>query len=318
MNEHPDKPNQPAQPPPPFPPRASGEFRQPPGQPRPPTPGLAVASLVLGCLSVIFIILTAIPAIITGHVALNRIRRSKGTLGGSGIAIGGLVLGYLCTFLALPVMAAILIPTVSNVRESARRTIDSSNLRQIGIASLIHAGEHGGHLPPAMLEAEDGERETTIHDVAFLLATRAGLNDGQLWVSESDHANAPGISGPIRVTTRGEDGEYRLDETFAATRVIAFDYVTGLREDMPSSTPIAWTRGLREDGTWDPDGVYGTDGGHVAFLNGTVRFYRAIGGSGNLLARPDGAPTDNSLETLPEGARVAGAGPGSLDGRTRP
>lgn len=67
----------------------------PPSQPIPPTPpvqpktsGLAITSLVtaLLCLGVV--------PVIFGHVALSKIKRSMGALTGQGMAIAGLVIGY--------------------------------------------------------------------------------------------------------------------------------------------------------------------------------------------------------------------------------
>ncbi|HUU09994.1 MAG TPA: DUF4190 domain-containing protein, partial [Phycisphaerae bacterium] len=58
------------------------------------TNGLAIASLILGILSMICLgALAGIPAVICGHVAMGRIRASGE--GGRGMAIGGLVMGYI-------------------------------------------------------------------------------------------------------------------------------------------------------------------------------------------------------------------------------
>jgi hypothetical protein len=57
------------------------------------TSGLAIASLVLGILWLYWI--GTILAVIFGHVALSRIKRSSGQLRGRGLAIAGLVFGYL-------------------------------------------------------------------------------------------------------------------------------------------------------------------------------------------------------------------------------
>lgn len=57
------------------------------------TNGLAVASLICGCAQFIAWILTGIPAIILGHIALSQIKRTGQE--GRGMAIAGLVLGYL-------------------------------------------------------------------------------------------------------------------------------------------------------------------------------------------------------------------------------
>jgi hypothetical protein len=60
-------------------------------------PGSAIASLVLGILGFMCGLFSAIPAIICGHLALGKIRRSTGAFGGQGIAIAGVVLGYVLT-----------------------------------------------------------------------------------------------------------------------------------------------------------------------------------------------------------------------------
>ncbi|TYB67915.1 DUF4190 domain-containing protein [Nonomuraea sp. PA05] len=64
----------------------------PPQQPRS-TNGMAVASLVLGIIGLVFCGLTSIPGVILGHIALNRIKKTGEE--GSGMAVGGLVTSYI-------------------------------------------------------------------------------------------------------------------------------------------------------------------------------------------------------------------------------
>jgi hypothetical protein len=76
----------------------------------PQTEGLAVTSLVLGILAwVACSIFAGIPAIICGHIGRSRISTSNGTLAGGGIAIAGLVLGYLSVFLPLILIIGVLV-----------------------------------------------------------------------------------------------------------------------------------------------------------------------------------------------------------------
>ncbi len=57
---------------------------------------MAIVSLVAGVLSwFIFPFIGAVVAVITGHMARNQIKVSHGTEGGDGLAIVGLILGYL-------------------------------------------------------------------------------------------------------------------------------------------------------------------------------------------------------------------------------
>ena len=64
------------------------------------TCGLAIASLVLGIVSVPMMcccgagLVAAILAIVFGHLAIGQIRRSEGRLDGKGMAVAGLVVGY--------------------------------------------------------------------------------------------------------------------------------------------------------------------------------------------------------------------------------
>ena len=60
------------------------------------TSALAIISLVAGILGwTLLPFLGSIGAIITGHMARGEIRRSNGALGGDGLALIGLVLGWL-------------------------------------------------------------------------------------------------------------------------------------------------------------------------------------------------------------------------------
>jgi len=105
---------------------------------RPKTSALAIWSLVLGILSLLcFTILTAIPGVICGHKALSRIKRSNGTLTGQGLAIAGLITGYLGLAWALfiiPLMLAIAIPNFVKARDTAQTNACINHLGQIDAA----------------------------------------------------------------------------------------------------------------------------------------------------------------------------------------
>ncbi len=107
------------------------------------------------------------------------------------------------------ILAAILIPTIGAVRESAKSAACSSNLRQIGLATLLYAESNGGRLPgskssggawqamsrairnpeintvnfanPASIESST---QLSSHVAAFLGTTKAG----NLWRCPSNQA----------------------------------------------------------------------------------------------------------------------------------
>lgn len=71
------------------------------------TSGLAIASLILGICVCLAGILTGIPAVICGHLALSQIHKDPVRVGGRGLAVTGLVFGYLS--IAMLVFALILV-----------------------------------------------------------------------------------------------------------------------------------------------------------------------------------------------------------------
>jgi hypothetical protein len=90
------------QPPPEPPPSAA--WTAPPAYAAPPsakTSGLAIASLVTGILFCFAV--TPIVAVVLGHLALDQIRDSDGTISGRGMAIAGVTLGWI--FLGLAAVA---------------------------------------------------------------------------------------------------------------------------------------------------------------------------------------------------------------------
>jgi hypothetical protein len=103
--------------------------------PQPKTSALAIWSLVLGILSLAcFTIFAAIPGVICGHKALSKIKHSGGALTGQGMAIAGLVTGYLgiaWAILFIPLMLAIAIPNFVKARDISMQNACINNLRQI-------------------------------------------------------------------------------------------------------------------------------------------------------------------------------------------
>jgi hypothetical protein len=113
-----------------------------------PASGLAVTSLVLGVLSFVGCsILTGIPAIITGHVAHNRSRKSPQQFGGGGLALAGLILGYL-SLAFIPILAGLMLPALAKAKDKAQRINCMSNMKQIGLAARMWSNDHGEKFPP--------------------------------------------------------------------------------------------------------------------------------------------------------------------------
>lgn len=121
----------------------------PPLPSAPKTPGLAIASLVLGIISLMggaILLLPTILAIVFGHLAHSRIRKDP-TLGGSGIALAGLITGYVSILFGIftaGLLAAMAIPAFQKVREESLHKAMQNDARQIAAAAqqvMLEQGE---------------------------------------------------------------------------------------------------------------------------------------------------------------------------------
>ena len=117
-----------------------------PGDAYPPVPpqtnGKATASLISGIAAyVIAPFVGAIVAIVLGHISLSEIKKSAGRMKGSGMAIAGLVLGYV-QFAGLPfflIIAAIAIPNLLKSRIAANEAAAAGSLRTLTTAEISYS-----------------------------------------------------------------------------------------------------------------------------------------------------------------------------------
>jgi hypothetical protein len=101
--------------------------------------GKALASLICG---VVFFLwpLSAIAAVVLGHVALGEIKRSRGRLAGRGMAMGGLVAGYIgISTIPILIIAAIAIPNLLRSRMVGNEASAVGTLRAYNAALVSYA-----------------------------------------------------------------------------------------------------------------------------------------------------------------------------------
>lgn len=189
------------------------------------------------------------------------------------------------------ILAAILIPVMGALKDAGRRTVDRSNIRQIGQASLIYAEENRGIFPPRggstrlglnyLGELSRDVQTPSLHAIAAALSRGSGLNDARVWVSRSDPHVSVNFDGQMTVLS-GPPANRHLTPAFLDSG-LSFAYVAGRNSGQSGTHPIAFTRGLNRfggDGKWISSGnhgVYGPDGGHIVYLAGHVQFYKDAG-----------------------------------------
>jgi type IV pilus assembly protein PilA len=102
---------------------------------------MAIASLVCGIVNVFPV---SIIAIVLGHISLSQIRKSAGQLKGQGMAIAGLVLGYL-GIVAIPfilIVAAIAIPNLLRAKIAANESSAVGSTRALLTAEIAYLSQH--------------------------------------------------------------------------------------------------------------------------------------------------------------------------------
>ena len=206
----------------------------------------------------------------------------------------GFTLIEILTVIAIiAILSAILVPTVSQMQSTARKTKDLSNMRQIINASQVFASQNGDLMPQPghKIETIDGKAllryvsagtdTSKVGHVAALLAAEVGLDDVNIWISDSDPA-AIKLKGPTPVLVAGainpilkntKPGSDPVDG-IEATGYISFSYAVGLTLATPSQTPLIFSRLDLPGGTeWTLNDMYSGDGGHIGFAGGNVSWF---------------------------------------------
>lgn len=222
----------------------------------------------------------------------------------------GFTLVELLTVIAIiGILATILIPAVGGVRKSAAMTKSSSNLRQIGLGYQGYST--GGNRTLTITEGGwvtgGGENKaSSAAEWAQVLADLGDLNNASLYLIDSDQKVASLAVVP-RVIGNKSGTTFTLNEDWdkpAVREAIGYEFVAGMNPNAPSSTtPLAWTRGLKTDGEWDPAiNPWGEDGGHILYMDGHVEKYKNVKGElvkgSNVGAGEVGKKTDNIDEAI--------------------
>jgi hypothetical protein len=158
--------------------------------------GMAITSLILGILSVAcFGLFTGVPAIILGHIAHGRARKSPEQYAGGGLAIAGFVMGY-ASLMTMMILAGMLLPALAKAKDKAQSIKCINNMKNIGLAFRIFATDHEDRFPfsPATNQAGVQLEAVATDSVSIFQALSNELGTPALLVCPGDTSKHPATS----------------------------------------------------------------------------------------------------------------------------
>jgi prepilin-type processing-associated H-X9-DG protein len=218
------------------------------------------------------------------------------------------------------ILLAILLPAMSAIKVSAQKVKDVSNLKKIAEGWREYTINRGYFMG---LNAANGVNYADYGNwFAYVLAggpsipintSKCVINDPGIYISSGDKYASKIIKNYVATDSWSKvmSGEFTNDFSLLPVYENVFSYCTigNLEASVPlNTTPIAFTRGLRKDGTWDKKyGLYGSTGGYIAYCDGHVTWY---GGNNpvKFLKWDQTGYTSNIFEAIPNIARLGCGG----------
>jgi hypothetical protein len=244
------------------------------------TSGKATTSLVLGIASLFCNVVTGVPAVIVGILALRDIGKSRNRLSGHGLAIAGIVTACVGTLLScsIAVPIGLLLPAVQKVREAAARVQSQNNLKQISLAMHNYADTNTGRLPAPAIRDKNGKPLLSWRVALLpyfgeqLLYSQFKLDEP--WDSPHNHqllSRMPQVYNCAAVQTSPGQTIYQVfvgnGAAFENTRTVGMpaDFSDGLSNTIlvvEANQAVPWTK--PDDLPFDPNQPLPAFGGHFA------------------------------------------------------
>jgi len=230
----------------------------------------------------------------------------------------GFTLIELLTVIAIiGILAAVLFPGVQGVMRSAKKNSALNKLRSIG-QGYMNWAQGGRVMSKTGTWTSGGTVAINVSDYAANLAIGASLDSGEIWFVDGDQMFEKNqiVTMPKNVI-KVSGTAYIVDPalTLAITQGTGTSWTvySGTSSGLVGSVavPLAWSRGLKSDGTWPTaDGsvtgsCWGSEGGHIVYGDGHVSWVTSTETTGqNYFTQTDGTATADwtKSKSVPTGA----------------
>ena len=218
----------------------------------------------------------------------------------------GFTLIELLTVIAIiGILAAVLFPGVQGVMKKAKMSAASTKLRNIAQAYMSFASTSTStHITEGTwsLQTPKAASKTSVADWAAVLAYNAGLNSAELWYVDADKLNETAtfpkqvLSGPS--TSLGIDSKFGTASPENGYK--SWAVYSPVPKNLTETLPLIWTRGLGHEGQWDiTNGVWGSDGGHIAWGDSHVTWVADTSSEENkFVSKKDNTPSVNYSDAI--------------------
>ncbi len=230
----------------------------------------------------------------------------------------GFTLIELLTVIAIiGILAAVLFPGVQGVMRSAKKNSALNKLRSIG-QGYMNWAQGGRVMTKTGTWTSGGNVATKVSEYAANLAIGASLDSGEIWFVDGDALLEKNtIASMPKNVIKVSGTAYIVDPalTLAITQGTGTSWTvyTGTSSGLVGSVavPLAWSRGLKADGTWPTaDGLvtgscWGSEGGHIVYGDGHVSWVTSTATTGqNYFTQTDGTATADwtKSKSVPTGA----------------
>lgn len=167
----------------------------------------------------------------------------------------------------------------------ATKTISLNNMREILRAYNIYDEAITETIEEEEMTNDDGDEVSyssgSNHDwAAVLAADDQSMDNADLYMLAKDSVARSVNKAKDAKTVIDPDSDEdmpTLDTDFKES-ILCFNFFAGLREpDHMPNPPVGYTAGLKDDGKWGKKAPMKSAGGHIGYLDGSVKFFKKIG-----------------------------------------